>query len=160
MTACAHCPVGVLSSSAGYVHTDTHNTHGSDGHLAEPSAAFDQMMLDGVPDAWRPVDLPVEVTPDTGVVNAPYAPVAALAAIDARWGTPAHLTYVDPWEHMTRGQQDDHRETCDGCELCDTHRASCFGCGHDVDRDAEWCETCGEHWPTSRDSSDVKGSER
>lgn len=56
------------------------------------------------------------------------------------------------WDALTRGQQDDHKATCEiACDLCDGHRRTCYGCGHDVNLDDEYCGTCGEHWPNSTD---------
>lgn len=31
---CAHCHTTVIPASCGYVHADTHNTQGADGHYA------------------------------------------------------------------------------------------------------------------------------
>lgn len=107
-------------------------------------------------DDWTPVDLPVEVTPEAGVSNAPYAPVSAAAVVEDRTSTvPPHLAFLDPWLQMTRGDQDDHRNMCPtpGCELCEAHRVDCYECGHDVDPDDEYCGTCGTHWPYSIDTN-------
>lgn len=152
MVTCAHCPAAVESASVGFIHSDTHNRQSdvNGHHTATP--AFGQLIVPNV-DAWKPVDLPVEVNPESGVANAPYAPVSAAAVAEDRASTvPPHLAFLDQWNHMTRGAQDDHRNTCpDGCELCDGHRAFCHECGHDVDTDDEYCGTCGTHWPYSID---------
>jgi hypothetical protein len=117
-------------------------------------------------DDWTPVAEPVELGPDEGIQHQAYTPLSAVLVAQVRQaqeavepGAPApHLTFLDPWTHMTLGEREDHLITClDGCETCEGHRSFCFQCGHDVDTDDEYCGSCGEHWPGSKDFSDVKG---
>lgn len=115
-------------------------------------------VMSPVMDDWTPAPEPVEENPEEGVHHAAHAPVSAAAVSADQRG---HLNYLDPWHHLTRGQQDEHRQACEvGCELCEGHRSFCFQCGHDVDTDDEYCGSCGEHWPNSDDFSDVKAAER
>ena len=120
-------------------------------------------------DDWTPVPEPVEDDPEEGVQHQAYVPMSSALVAEVRQlqeaveaGEPApHIAALDPWNHMTQGDREDHIVNCmDGCELCEGHRMSCHQCGHDVDVDDEHCGSCGEHWPTSRDFSDTKGNER
>lgn len=115
------------------------------GHWAEAEATPAQLPTHT---AELTVHVPVEINPDTGVVNVIYPPVSAAVVV---------------WDRLTPSERTEHRAVCNGCkELCGEGRAYgwCKTEGMETEVMDDGNCTCGSPVLMGTDYSDVKWSER